>query len=101
MSPQAIPDLPKIPDAMPAESMRPMIDSSDRPSQREIAVAIADADCREITGYSRVYYRTEWAMQITALRNNYAHLSALPEKVKALEVKIDEVLAAHGARGRA
>ncbi|GIG20838.1 hypothetical protein Cch01nite_15620 [Cellulomonas chitinilytica] len=101
MAPQGVVDLPDDPYAMPSDSLRTRFGwSSDaRPSQAgadEIAVATADAACRESSGFTQVRYDAEWDRQLAQVEDNLAALERAKEAWDDYEARLDGLIAANG-----
>lgn len=43
---------------------------ADPPSDEEIALAVADAECRDSSGFREAYYSAEWNAQLVLIENN-------------------------------
>lgn len=101
MSPLAITDIGSKPTDMPSDSLASDFgldgdgDASPRPSAREIAIAISDADCQISSGYAQAFYDEEWSRQEQLVADNSDELSRALASIEAKAERIDEVLAEH------
>lgn len=97
MEPQGVPGLSDGPEDFPLIAMTESgLDLSgdgvarSAPTPREIELAIADAECRDSSGYSQKRYDLEWEAESKLLDANRAHLEEERAKNQA---KIDEATA--------
>lgn len=82
MEPLGVSDLPRDPQEMPSESLRAEfgrvpraadgagLDALPVAGPREIEVAVADARCRDTSGWRTTRYQAEWERQVTAVAEN-------------------------------
>jgi len=105
MAPQGIPDLPDDPIAeMPTPSLltrfgRPA--ASDELVEvtvgaEEIEVAVADARCRESSGYARTFYEEEWDRELEVVADNIDALERYRDANARRSAELDRVIAANG-----
>lgn len=93
-------DLPEAPWDMPSESIR-----SARPtgeavsgtsaSEREIEIAVQDAECQVSTGFDVAFYQAQWDGEVQVLTKNYDQLVQLQADFAAYSAKVDKVIAEH------
>ncbi|WP_448058599.1 hypothetical protein [Cellulomonas hominis] len=77
MQPVGVSDLPRAPADMPSESLRAqfgldVLDPTAAPviGAEELRIAVADAGCRESSGYAETRYRAEWDRQARLVQDN-------------------------------
>lgn len=103
MSGVGIEDLPDGPDGMPTESMRNRLGLDQTPdagqgvviSPDEREIAVADATCRETTGYADVLYQANWDRQVRLLAENSTALKDIGEKIDKVDAELTQVIAEH------
>lgn len=103
MKPQGIADLPTDPEDMPTDSMDKRLgiydnsDSAERsyPSAGEIEVAVADATCRDTTGYDKSLYSAEWDRQIDLVKENADELTRIRGQLEEHYAFINETISKH------
>ncbi|PRB17262.1 hypothetical protein CQ042_05530 [Microbacterium sp. MYb62] len=101
MAPLGVSDLPSTPASMPSESMKARygwanfseVDSSPPLTSAEISDAVADARCRESSGYSAALYQAEWSRQVDLLQSNAAALEDLRKEISATDAEMIERVA--------
>jgi hypothetical protein len=87
MTPLGIPDLPAAPSAMPTASQAERFGFDGEkalgltPAADEVDQAVADARCRESSGYSEAYYLAEWDAQVAVLDKNKEELRRAHEGI--------------------
>lgn len=97
MAPQGISDLPDAPDTDSGGMPTPgqiaayaIDDPASAAGADEIAAAVADAQCRESSGYDDALYAAEWARQSAALNDN---ADALVREGEALDAYLTDARA--------
>lgn len=106
LAPVGVPDLEKSPEDMPPDSLEsdePAIDppatfGGDVPTSEERRVAVADAKCRESSGYARAIYQAEWDEQVTALGENADSLDRYDKQMQKMNRKALTVIAEYAPR---
>lgn len=108
MGPVGVADLPESPLMMPSGSISALRPSDDAPSPigrqtavptRERDVAVADARCRDSTGYSVALYEAEWHAQVDALRRRADDLRRYRKQADAETSRAARVIADHPVAG--
>lgn len=104
MATQGVPDLPDTPKGMPSDwvvdhyglSMSPESGTGyPPPSADQIALAVADARCRESSGYTRTLYDTEWDLQLQIVADNLDALERQKQANVDYAAKLDRIIAEH------
>ncbi len=92
-------DLPKDPwSEMPTPAMAEEYgiygpNLTDGPTAEEIAIAEADARCRDASGYTEVRYQTEWAAQEALVENNRDKLDRIRNEAVAHTAELKMTIA--------
>lgn len=105
MEPLGIENLPEWPEDMPtselAETWRdgrpsgetaPIFDWTPPPAE-EFEVAIADAQCREESGFAEAFYEAEWNAQVALMADNQEKLEQAEASIQKYDQELDQVLA--------
>jgi len=102
MEPQGIADLPDSPRKMPSDSLvsRFSLDLGDRVGTtsvdpKEVAIATADAACRDSSGFAKALYDAEWDRDVAALRDNADELARAEKEIKANETAVLDVISSN------
>ena len=106
MLPQGVSDLPASPDTMPSPSLRKQFgldattnDDSDLNSPsvtpEEITLAVADASCRESSGWAAKLYNAEWDRDVATISENADALAGIRRQVVEYRKKVFAVIADH------
>jgi hypothetical protein len=103
MKPQGIADLPAGPEDMPTDSMDKKMgiydnsDSAERsyPSEEEVEAAVADATCRDTTGYDKTLYDAEWNRQLDLVKENADELTRVRGQLEEHYAFINETISKH------
>jgi hypothetical protein len=109
MQPQGIIDLPETPRKMPTPSMVKQFGldagSDSEPtavptkaSPKEQALASADVDCREKSGYGKALYDTEWNLQVKLIQKNGAALQRVEARMHKLDKIVDTIITEHAPK---
>ena len=69
------------------------IRSSSDPWAEERRIAAIDTACREEAGYGPAYYDALFESQVEAIESNYAELVETRDQIRAVEARLDEVIA--------
>lgn len=101
-----IPDLPETPFDMPTEAMTNRMRHGPRgeadggldrpwqpPSTEEIELAVADAECRESSGFAETFYEKEWDAQLELMAPRVDELEQLAEALQEFDQELNQVLA--------
>jgi hypothetical protein len=108
MADVGVPDLPESPTDMPPDSVSAPggVDYGAAPNQpitvseEERRVAIADAGCRETTGYSEALYTSEWDAQASAMTSRADDLARYGAEAKKQQRAAEKVVANHAPTNR-
>ena len=99
MAPQGVADLPQTPEDMPSRSLTEAFGIGQNlegpASAGEIEVAMADARCRQSSGYSTTFYDIRWDESVRLLRENRDRLERARELITAHDKAVQEVINAH------
>lgn len=107
MLPQGVSDLPADPNNMPSPSLRKkfgldqiVTDDSvwingPTVTPEEIALAVADATCRESSGWAAKLYDAEWNRNVTTITENADTLAGIRRQIDEYRKKVFAVIAAH------
>jgi hypothetical protein len=105
MLPVGISDLPDRPTEMPSPSQvikfgiagddsgRP----TDPPTAAEIPQALADAECRESSGYSEADYQADWTAQSDVLQENLDEITRARTVLDEYHSGVQQIIAEHAA----
>jgi hypothetical protein len=101
MSDVGVVDLPADPRKMPTESVVGATDPSNPlaqyvPSAREIEVAVADAECRESSGYTKAFFDAQVDAELTAIGADVESFEAVRAEYVDYGQRVDEVIAEFG-----
>lgn len=96
MKPQGISDLPETPESMPSHGLDAKYgipDDLEGPAAAgEIDVAVADAKCRESSGYTKAFYTVRWNETARLYRENYDELLRVREKLRKHDAAVQKVI---------
>ena len=105
MRPQGVADLPPDPRGMPSPSVtkrfaldvitEESILQGPKVSAEEIALATADAECQESSGYAQKLYDAEWKRHVTAIEENSDTLKSIKKQIADYHAKVLKVIAEH------
>lgn len=103
MSGSGIEDLPDTPDGMPTTSIFTRFGLGQSPDAgQEIAIsaeerttAVADATCRQTTGYAAMLYQANWDRQVRLLAENSTALQDMGAKIAEIDAALNKVVAEH------
>lgn len=107
MAPQGIEDLPDDPQAMPSESIQQKYQTSGGRdgetlgpiTPAEVALALADVECREASGYQRELYDAIWTREARLLEENQTVFEEQRAAIEAADAEIDRVIAQYATAG--
>lgn len=109
MASAGVPDLPNSPMEMPSASvsaLRPSVDGAVGPDgtvsvpDEERRVAVADAKCRETTGYSKSLYDAEWEAQVNVMQDRGDDLERYASEAKKRLQAATQIVANNAPRNR-
>lgn len=63
------------------------------PSTEEVELAMADAQCREDSGFAEAFYGAEWDAQVALMAENQDKLERIHASIEAYKQELDQVLA--------
>lgn len=104
MLPQGVSDLPDTPSKMPSNSVAlefglngDVSAAAPAVSDAERKLAIADAQCRDSSGYRTAVYDAEWSQQVKLLKDNADELGRVKAAIKKNKSAVDAVIASHAS----
>lgn len=100
LAPQGISDLPDMPNVMPSSSIVKRFHigrGGGSASPEEIRIAVADARCRESSGYAQAVYDNEVDQQLALFAKNRDALERTRAAFKRNVERAREVIAQHGS----
>jgi hypothetical protein len=97
MRPYGVIDLPDYPGNMPSPSLVKKFDlgGSPQPSADEIKLAVADAACRDSSGWTAASYNAEWDAQVVLLRKNQSQLDAAKRDIDDYNRRVSRAISAN------
>jgi thymidylate synthase len=63
------------------------------PTSREISLAVADATCRESSGWTKAYYDAQWKAELAVVRKHADQLKTIKADIQALTAQARQIIA--------
>lgn len=63
------------------------------PTPAEIELAVADATCRDSSGWTRAYYEAQWDAEVAVVQNHADQLKTMKADIEALTAQAQQIVA--------